>query len=59
MEGDVRSSSDDLSDSSVDNPNKAAHLQATKQNGTPKKNPTTENGVSHKVAATSTPTEGN
>lgn len=41
MEGDVRSSSDEISDSSVDNTDKTAPLQ---QNGSTKKHATEENG---------------
>lgn len=57
MDGDVRSSSDEISDSSVDNPNKAAHLPAVQQNGTPKKETAKANGVSNKLANETAATE--
>lgn len=49
MEGDVRSSSDEMSDSSVDNPNKTSHLPVIQQNGTPKKGAVKENGISNQL----------
>lgn len=55
MDGDVRSSSDEISDSSVDNPNKGEINGAHQQNGTPKKKGVKENGHTIKTVLQTTP----
>lgn len=57
MDGDVRSSSDELSDSSVDQINKAEDKPLIQQNGTPKKKAVEQNGTSEKIASHAQPIE--